>query len=230
MILRSTPSPARHKTARDYVYDALTQAITDGNIQPGERLSEQELGDWLQVSRTPVREALAALAKDGLVELVAHRGAVVKTMNPEDIREEYVIRAALEGLAVELGVHHVPDDVLDELTVLSDEMHALLRSDDVQGFLDKNRELHLRLYSYCGSPRLVSLIESAWDKENFFRRFYYTLSDGPEEEEHMHHDLLDAYRRRDQHGAHQLMKDSLLRAGEALARQLAERRTPTSPT
>jgi DNA-binding GntR family transcriptional regulator len=211
------------------VYDSLTKAIGTGEIHPGERLSEQGLAEWLQVSRTPIREALAALASDGLIEVIPHKGAVVKTMHPDDIKEEYIVRAALESLAVELGVAQVPADVLDELDRLTDEMHELLRQDDVHGFLDRNRELHLRLYSFCGSARLLSLIESAWDKENFMRRFYYTLDHGPEEEEDMHHELLARYRRRDAAGARDLVKDSLLRTGAALAEQLRGRQQAADP-
>jgi len=58
MEIEKTMLPPRHKTAKDYVYDALTQALTEGRITPGSRLGEKELSEWLQVSRTPVREAL----------------------------------------------------------------------------------------------------------------------------------------------------------------------------
>jgi DNA-binding GntR family transcriptional regulator len=218
-LFSAPPPPARHKTAKDYVCDSLTQAFSNGQLPPGSRLNEKDLSEWLNVSRTPIREALAALAKDGLIEVIPHRGAVVKAVTAEDIREEYTIRAALEGLAIELAVPHVPEEVLAELAALVDEMHDLLRAGDVPGFLECNRQMHLRLYSYCGSPRLLAMIESAWDKENFFRRFY-TLHEGPDEEEHMHRDLLDACRRRDSQGAHHLVKESLLTAAALLASRL----------
>lgn len=219
--------PPRHKTAKEYVYEALTQAFAEGRIPPGARLSEKELSEWLNVSRTPVREALAALEGDGLVEIVRHRGAVVKTITAEDIREEYTVRAALESLAVELAVPHVPDDVLTELSALVDEMHAPAAEDDLEGFLERNRLLHLRLYSFCGSQRLITMIESAWDKENYFRRFYYALSEGPEQEEHMHHELIQACKRRDAAAAHDLVKNSLLEAAELLARQFKGSENPS---
>jgi len=217
MEIGKTMLPPRHKTAKDYVYDALTQAFTEGRITPGSRLGEKELSEWLKVSRTPVREALAALEGDGLVEIVAHHGAVVRTITAEDIREGYTVRAALESLAVELAVPRVPDDVLAELSQLVDEMHAPEAVDDVQGFIERNRELHLRLYSFCGSQRLITMIESAWNREDYFRRFYYALSEGPEHEDHMHHDLIRACIRRDASAAHDLVKNSLLEAAEVLA-------------
>lgn len=210
------PAPPRHRTAKDYVYDALSTALCEGRFKPGTRLGEKEISQWLNVSRTPVREAFAALAGDGLLQLVPHRGAVVPVITADDIREEYTVRAALELMAVELAVPQVPDEVLLELDELLSEMRGEGHR-DFPRYLQLNKQLHLRLYSFSGRRRLVSMIESAWDKENVYRRVYDTLTAGPQREDHMHTALVDACRRRDALGAGELVKRSLLEAGEVLA-------------
>lgn len=218
-------TPSRHKTAGEFAYDELTRAISTGKLKPGEHLGEKELSAWLNVSRTPVREALSRIANDGLIEVIPHRGAVVKAMDPADIWEEYVVRAALESLAVELSVPHVPDDVLADLTDETEQMHEALRNDKLHQFLDMNRDLHLRLYSYCDSPRLLGMIESAWDKENFLRRYYYSRDASRSDEEHMHNELLECYRTRDARRAAELVRNSLLETGISLAERLREQNT-----
>ena len=218
MDLESSERPARPPTAKDFVVDAITQALSEGRMKPGDRLSEKELSEWLKVSRTPVREALNLLESDGLVQLSPHRGAIVRTISAAEIREEYTLRAALESMAVELAVPKVPDEVLQELRQLVAKMHSH-HGEDVHDYLEMNKELHLRLYQYSGSRRLMSLIESSWDRENYFRRFYFQSSEGPEHEERMHLALVEACERRDAIGARDLVKDSLLEAAEVLANQ-----------
>jgi DNA-binding GntR family transcriptional regulator len=218
MDLGNFDAPARHKTAKDFVVDAVTQALSEGRMKPGDRLNEKELSEWLQVSRTPVREALNILERDGLVQLIPHRGAVVRTITADEIRDEYTLRAALESMAVELAVPKVPDQVVRELRTLVENMHRP-GGDDVHDYLDMNKELHLRLYQFSGNRRLTSLIESSWDRENYFRRFYFQLSDGPDHEERMHMALVEACERRDAVAARDLVKNSLLEAAELLALQ-----------
>lgn len=220
-MMGEEPGRSRHRTARQFAYDQIVEAITDGSLSPGARLNEQQLSEWLDISRTPIREALSALAGDGVVELIAHQGGVVRTLNPEDLRDEYVLRAALESLAVELSVPMVPDAELDQLVELNRSMDDALHNGQLREFLSMNRHLHLRLYSYCESPRLLALIESSWDREDIFRRHYYSHAGARDTETHMHDELLDAYRRRAAAEARELVKRSLLATGEALVHQIS---------
>jgi DNA-binding GntR family transcriptional regulator len=82
-------------------YRLIRRAIAEGDFEPGSRLVEQRIGEMFDLSRTPVREALRALAADGLVVIERNRGAVVATMSETDIRDQYELRARLESLAAE---------------------------------------------------------------------------------------------------------------------------------
>lgn len=108
-----TPDPSFQRPAlvRDGVYGHLRRAVLDGEIAPGERIGEVELGERLGVSRTPIREALMRLTQDGLLVAEANRGVRVRTISASEARDTYVVREELDGLAASLAaLHHTPAD------------------------------------------------------------------------------------------------------------------------
>lgn len=212
----ATPRP-RNPTAKGYAVESITDAILDGTFPPGWKLGEKELSDWLGVSRTPVREALSALVADGLVVIEPHRGAIVRTITADDVRDDYAVRAALESMAVELAVPRLPDEVKVELERLVESMRGDMEVDE---YLEMNRMFHLRVYSFCGSARLLAMIEDAWDRENYLRRQYLAMSGGHDDESHMHDALMSACLRGDASTAALLVKRSLLDASETLANEM----------
>jgi DNA-binding GntR family transcriptional regulator len=92
------------KTRADEIASVLEEAILSGELSPGQILRQEQLSDDFAVSRTPIREALRQLAALGLVSLIPNRGARVRSVSPEDLRETFVLRAALEGYAAELAL------------------------------------------------------------------------------------------------------------------------------
>ena len=86
---------------RDIVFQTLRNAIITGELQPGERLMETQLGEKLGVSRTPIREAIRKLELEGLVVMVPRKGAQVAQFTEKDIQDVLEVRAALEALAVQ---------------------------------------------------------------------------------------------------------------------------------
>jgi DNA-binding GntR family transcriptional regulator len=93
--------PARRRVLADEVADAIRDAIISGRIDLGQRLVEEELASNLNVSRGPVREALALLSREGLVHMERHRGATVAQLGLDGVHEVYSLRTALERLAAE---------------------------------------------------------------------------------------------------------------------------------
>lgn len=112
------PTPPSAPTLRQRTADAIEQAIQDGTLGPGETLRESELMVWLGVSRTPVREALAALARDGLVVQAHHRPARVAESTPAGLRHLLRALGVLRGLAVRLTVEADPDGLVTALAAL----------------------------------------------------------------------------------------------------------------
>jgi DNA-binding GntR family transcriptional regulator len=143
------------------VADSLRQSILDGAFAPGQRLMDSEIASRMGVSRSPVREALRQLEKDGLVCYTANRGCTVIDLSREDLTQLYGIRAVLEGLAAAWACQSIQDAHLSELKRLCCEMQALLpfQSDaDRVTFLHKDAEFHELLIEAAGSPRLADTL------------------------------------------------------------------------
>src|SRR6185437_15739266 len=92
--------PPSHKTLRDWVFECLRPSIVSGDLTPGQRIVEADLAKQLEVSKSPVREAILQLKQDGLViDAPKGRGVVVAPLKPSDVREIYSVREAMEMLA-----------------------------------------------------------------------------------------------------------------------------------
>jgi DNA-binding GntR family transcriptional regulator len=143
-------------TRTDAVAAELRRLIQSGELPPGSRLRQTEIARRFGVSTTPVREAFASLAREGLVRQDAHRGVVVFEPSLEELHENYEIRGALEGLATELAVPRLHAHDLDDLRALVDEMRRVGDED----FPALNHAFHTRIYAATGRPRLAEMIES----------------------------------------------------------------------
>jgi DNA-binding GntR family transcriptional regulator len=149
-------------TKLDLAEQLLIRSIASGEIGPGEPLRQVELAERLGVSPTPVREALRRLEAQGLVVRQAHRGVRVAEVEPAEMAELYIIRGALEGLAVE---HATPNLTKKDLAAL-EQIHQKLEAGRAEGALKSLRKLnydfHTRLYRRSKLPRLVRIIDSLW--------------------------------------------------------------------
>ena len=107
--------PIVRRSLHDEVASRVRDMIIEGSLEPGARIYEEQLAKTLGVSRTPMREALKTLASEGLVELAAARGAVVKRFSPKDVRDMLDVLAVLESFAARLACKEASDDQIAEL-------------------------------------------------------------------------------------------------------------------
>ena len=117
----------------DWVYEEVRQAIIELRLKPGEALREAAIAEQLGVSKTPVREALARLEQEGLVETTSFKGAVVSGYSPEDLQEIYELRELLEGAAARAAAASASDETLTRLASLVAESRELHAKDDLAG-------------------------------------------------------------------------------------------------
>src|SRR5215475_3778307 len=117
-------------SAVDVVYGVLRRGILDGELAPGRRLRSDALATDLDVSRTPVREALRKLETEGLVVASRH-GVVVRQPTEQDLTEIFYMREALEGMAARLAAENATRAEVDELKALFEDMEALATHSDV---------------------------------------------------------------------------------------------------
>jgi DNA-binding GntR family transcriptional regulator len=167
----------------------LLDRILDGSLPPGERLNESRLAEEFGASRTPLREALSRLHREGLVVSRPHRGFFVADLSAGEARELYECLALLESDALELA--EVPDEErLDELELLNDRLE-LARTGSVA--IDLNTEWHRLLLTACPNRHLLELVEGVRTK---VRRYEFAFfAPGPERiamSARLHRRILDA--------------------------------------
>lgn len=148
------------QTAHEFVRNVLRRAILSGELAGGTRLVQADLAAMLEVSTTPVREALRDLASEGLIRFDPHRGAVVQELSGDELREIYMIREILEPFALRLAVPKVTPELLDRLRELHERMASEPHSAD---WVDANRLFHLSIYEAAGFPRLSAIIKGLED-------------------------------------------------------------------
>jgi DNA-binding GntR family transcriptional regulator len=117
--------PAPKHSLADDVVERLRKAIWSGRLAPDERLREEELAEFLGVSRGPIREALTRLEREGLVVKYPNRGAVVARLSPEDLAEVFSLRLAIERLAVRMAVRHAESRHFEQMQAIIDQLAAL---------------------------------------------------------------------------------------------------------
>ena len=120
----------------------LRQRIVEGHLAPGAKLNERELSELLQVSRTPLREAIKMLAAEGLVELLPNRGAVAVQLSEQDVADTFEVIAGLEGQSGELAAQRITADELAELKALHYEMLAAHTRRDLSTYYRLNAQIH----------------------------------------------------------------------------------------
>jgi len=146
------------RNLREAVYQTIKQGIAERALLPGTQLKESELVERLGVSRTPIRDALNQLHRDGMIELVPHKGAYVKNWTREEVVEILILREVLEGLAARLAAERLNDKDIRRLEQYFE--------DYATGLVDygqADERFHADLIRACGSARLVGLIRNLSD-------------------------------------------------------------------
>ncbi len=157
---------------RNVVFNTLRDAILRGELTPGERLMEIPLAQKLGVSRTPVREAISMLEREGLAVTYPRRGARVAKMSEKDLDDVLEIREVLDTLAVSLACDNMTDEDLDRLEQAVDSFEESTKSKDVRAIVKKDENFHNIIYECSNNPRLRMILTNL--KEQMYRfRFEY---------------------------------------------------------
>jgi DNA-binding GntR family transcriptional regulator len=179
----------RSPTAQDRAAASLRGAILAGRLRPGQRVNQEEWATRTGVSLIPVREALRALAGEGLVEYRPRRGYAVTELDLDDLEEVYRLRRVLESDALLRGVPRVtPRDI----AALEADAAAYAGAKDVAARLAANRRFHTRLHGLAASRVLSRLIDLLWDSTEAYRALYYSLAGEAEEAERAHEAIVAA--------------------------------------
>lgn len=169
----SSLSVQRHKSLYEQTYDALRASILSGELSPGQHLVETQLAEQLQVSRTPIREAMRQLQRDTLIIAAAGGGLQVATLSAEDVGYLYDCRLALEQLAVQGACIHATATQLSDLETLVVQAEQFTSHDDTNQYnpqmLDLDYHFHRLIAESSGNHWLVSLLDRVFDKMTLLR-------------------------------------------------------------
>jgi DNA-binding GntR family transcriptional regulator len=161
------PGARLHK---DRIYRELRQDILALALKPGQLVVERDIARQFGVSKTPVRDALAVLQQDGLIEALPRRGYLVTSITVADVYEMFEVRAVLEGAAAELAATRMTAEDLARLESVTNPLGALVRRAGgrldrraMQRLLDYNRHFHLAIARGARNARLLRLIERVLD-------------------------------------------------------------------
>jgi DNA-binding GntR family transcriptional regulator len=183
------------------LHDKLKQLILDGELPVGSPLVERTLADRLGVSRTPVREAIFRLEREGLVQIVEGRGAFVASYTIDDLIEIYQMREGLEPVAARLSCPHLSDQDLEyhEIQLKRYRADPKLREQDPGDWRRLGRDFHNMFIYGCNNNRLIRVMESMRNQVELFRGLGRVLAPRNDMKTSIeeHWEILQAFKKRD---------------------------------
>ncbi len=193
-----TFSPIQSMTLRNQVVEQIRTAIIEGQLRPDDHIAESSIAEQMQVSRTPVREALILLEQQGLVISYPNRGYFVQAFSQEDVMEIFSMRTNLENFAAELNIDRLNEQDFQILGDMINRQHAAIDNGDFKQVRSIDMNFHRYLVSYSGHSRLMQhWIELVAQ----IAALLYIRADGFEYDEHLaikdHRLILAAYQARD---------------------------------
>ena len=212
-------SPRNSLTER--AYTEIRRRILENELSAGTQVLEQELAEMLEMSRTPVREAMVRLADEGMVEVRPRHGMRVLPISADDMREIYDVLTALESMAAErVAARGVSPEELRALRQAVVDMDAALDADDLRTWAAADERFHLLLVEYCDNERLRALVSGYWDQSHRVRLVTLGLRPKPVDSNKDHAAVVDAIARGDAVAARRLHRQHRVRSGETLVNLL----------
>lgn len=191
----------------DWVTASVREAILQGHFEPGEKLDQDCIADELDVSRTPVREALKVLESEGFIEIRPHRGAFICKVSRQDISDVYEIRKVLEAEVIRKVTSRITDEKLDELERSLDRDESQVAAGDSAKHFRNDTLFHETILSFVENELFRETLESLNNRIVRVRRFAL-LQPGPHLVESLveHRAILSAMRQRDPEQAADAMR------------------------
>jgi len=222
-MLGSRLSPSlENKPIREIAYETLKQAIIAGEISTGARIVETEYADLMHISRTPLREALRKLERDGLVEYVPRRGVMVRAFTIADVEEIYTIRNALEMLTLPAIIHNATEEDIRALREKLSQMDILEEQNDIDRLSPLARTFHAEMTRISRLNRILRVIEG---QDEYITRFS-ALSIAKESRRHAaqreHHQLVELVEKKDLASFELLVRKHIERSKETCLAALHE--------
>jgi DNA-binding GntR family transcriptional regulator len=216
-VLKSVPEK---RSLGQHVYENLKEAILKGDLTPGSRMIESRVADVLGTSRTPVREAIHKLEREGLLRKHPNGGFSVSGLTRKDIEETFGIRSVLESYAARLAaLKHREDDVLP-LEGKIKEFQNCLEVGLTEDLPRINTEFHDLLYGLSRSTKLIKMINDLRDQIFRFRHVILKVEKMAKRSNDDHKLMLEFIKNRDPDGVERIVREHILRGQEVVLNEL----------
>ncbi len=181
------------KPLKDLVYLELKHKILTGEIVSQTRLMEIDLSEKMNVSRTPIREAIKRLADDGLVKVEPRRGAYVANISIKDMLDVFEVREDMEGFVAKLAAERISEEEKEELRRIASEYEAALSdTENKEEIIEMDEKFHNYIVSCCGNETLSELVKYVQELSLRFRYLYYNDYSLYESTAEQHNRLMEA--------------------------------------
>lgn len=204
-----------------HVAHVLRERIVRGVLNSGDRIVERRLSAELNISRTPIREALKLLAADGLIRISRNKGAQVTSVSPEEAMWLFDVIAVVEGLAARRLAETITSHTLEILEQLHAEMVFHYNRSQIEPYFDTNTRIHESVIEHCGNPVLASNHRRMMLMAQRGRFMAIMSPDRWAQSVTEHEDLMRALRDRDPEAAAEAWGRHLRHTGETLAAVIA---------
>jgi DNA-binding GntR family transcriptional regulator len=217
--LARLPRPIKHQNLDERVYTRVRDMLASGELEPGQRIVQEDMAVGLDVSRTPLVNALKRLAQEGLLEWVPRRGIYVRTLSLAELVQLFEVRERLEPLAAELAATKICAKEADEMHSMWQGMRGLPDTQESRKlFIDRDRSFHWRLAELSANPYLmtamapVNMLAAAY-LHGTPRQWEDTIPD--------HLAVIDGIRRGDPEASGQAMRRHITQSLDSLRREAA---------
>ena len=217
-----------HGNLRESIYLSLRDAITFGEILPGEQIFEDVIAKRFNVSRTPVREAIRQLQMEGYINVIPYVGAFVTKISPKNVEDIYDILIILEGYAVWEAIPKIKPRDLKQLKTLHNKITLAAQKNDVGEYYKNNIKFHMKFVELSGNEQLKDVLSLLRNK--IYRTHYIGITIPGHFEEYItdHTQILDAISKGDREMAKRYMEDHIRRTKVILVDYL--KRTQEQPS
>ena len=208
-----------HKPLREIVYEELKRQIMVGEIPPGTRMMEVELADDMGVSRTPIREAIRKLEKEGLVSIEPRRGAYASEISIKDMVDVLEVREFLEGMAAGLASKRITEEEIEAIKHSIDAYRDAVESGATEEIIEEDEIFHKLIVDCSGNKTLIQMINQVQELALRFRYIYYEDFSRYQNMPNEHQEILDAVLSGDPEVARSVADAHVLRLKEFVVEQ-----------
>ncbi len=224
MDINSLSGLPPRKSLGQHVFENLKKAIISGEFESGKRIVETSIAETLDISRTPVREAIHKLEREGFLKKQPRGGFIVLGLSRREIEETFGIRSVLESYAARLATGRHKKEDLKPLDDKIREYQEYLSRGDFDALPRINTQFHDLLYALSGSSKLIKIINDLRDQIYRFRQIILKQEKLAIMSHKDHSQMMKIIRKRDEDGVEKLVREHIIRGQDAVLKEFDSQR------